>query len=138
VLVLPANARRRREHLGLFGLLSLWLVYTRLYASLQGVHLALPTCPFYALTGHPCPFCGGTRAYAAMWRGDIVGALRYHPLGPALFVATFAAAAYALWTLLTGRHLQVRLPPAAWHALVITGLTALAVSWALKLLWLGN
>lgn len=124
----------RWEAAGLFGLLSLWLVYTRLFAGLQTVHLVLPACPFYALTGHPCPFCGGTRAYAAMWRGDVVGAARLHPLGPVFFVGTFVAAAVAGWALVRGRRLQVRLPAAVW---VLAGL-ALAVSWSLKLFWLGN
>jgi len=100
------------------------------------VHLTLPACPFYTLTGHPCPFCGGTRSYAAMWRGDVVAAVRYYPLGPALFVLTFAAAGYLVWAGATGRRLLIS--PALWRILVAGGLVALAASWSLKLFWLGN
>ena len=128
------EAAPRPEAAGLFALLGLWLVYTRLYSQLQTAHLTLPACPFYALTGHPCPFCGGTRSYAAMWRGDLGAAFRYHPLGPFLFVATFVAAAWAAWALVRGHRLQVRVPATAW---AIAG-CVLAVSWSLKLFWLGN
>lgn len=129
-----SQAGPRGEAAGLFGLLGLWLVYTRFFQVLQGAHLTLPPCPFYALTGHPCPFCGGSRSYAAMWRGDVVSAFRYHPLGPLLFVATFAALAVAGWAVVSGRRLHVHVPRAVWASVGL----ALAVSWALKLFWLGN
>ncbi len=31
-------------------------------------------CPFLALTGHPCPGCGGLRAVNDLSRGDLLGA----------------------------------------------------------------
>jgi len=36
----------------------------------------LPLCGFLALTGVPCPLCGGTRACASLVAGDIGSALR--------------------------------------------------------------
>lgn len=136
VQALRLEGTPRREPAGLFALFAAWLLYTRLFTGLQIVHLTLPGCPFYALTGHPCPFCGGTRAYAAMWRGDVAAAARYYPLGPALFVLTFAALAYTLWALATGRG--ILLSPGLWRTGVWLGSAALAVSWSLKLFWLGN
>ncbi|HEX6488338.1 MAG TPA: DUF2752 domain-containing protein [Candidatus Dormibacteraeota bacterium] len=135
-MVSRAGAGDRREPLLLFGGLALWLAYTRFFLTLQTVHLTLPACPFYTLTGHPCPFCGGTRSYAAMWRGDVGAALRYYPLGPALFALTLGGAGYLLWSGLTGR--RVVLAPRVWHVLVGVAAVALAVSWSLKLFWLGN
>jgi hypothetical protein len=32
-------------------------------------------CPFYVLTGKPCPGCGGLRAANLLTKGDIVGAM---------------------------------------------------------------
>lgn len=50
-------------------------------------------CPFRALTGLPCPFCGGTTAAVKLGHFDVLGALRANPvvvLG-ALVVATMPA-----------------------------------------------
>ena len=41
--------------------------------------LGLP-CPFRALTGWLCPFCGGTHMAEALLRGDIVAAWTDNPL----------------------------------------------------------
>jgi len=117
---------------------TLWLGYTYLYPSLQGVHATLPACPFYALTGHPCPFCGGTRSFAAMWQGDVLHAARLYPLGPLLFVLTFPVAVYAIWAVVSGRTLNVALSNPVMKLITVLGATALAISWSLKLFWLGN
>lgn len=37
-------------------------------------------CLIYNTTGFPCPTCGMTRAYLALLRGDLQGAVFYHPL----------------------------------------------------------
>ncbi|HEY8679730.1 MAG TPA: DUF2752 domain-containing protein [Candidatus Dormibacteraeota bacterium] len=131
-----AEARARDVFLGL-GTMA-WLGYTYLYPSLNFAHAVIPTCPFLLLTGHPCPFCGGTRSFSAMWRGDISHAARLYPLGPLFFVLTFPVAAYGIWALVTRRSLTFTIPPGAMRALTWTGVAAIAVSWSLKLLWLGN
>ena len=42
----------------------------------------LPPCLFHFVTGLPCPGCGGTRAFAAILRGDLIHAFFYHPVVP--------------------------------------------------------
>lgn len=50
---------------------------------------ALPSiCPFWNLTGHPCPGCGLTRSFVCLAHGHFVDAFRWHPLGPLLFGGT--------------------------------------------------
>lgn len=47
-------------------------------------------CPFHAVTGLPCPLCGGTRSVVALFTGDPVLSLKYNPLvciGSVLFPA---------------------------------------------------
>jgi len=126
----------RLRDFGLFGGLVLWLVYTRVYWAMHAAHLALPPCPFYYLTGHPCPFCGGTRSFAYMWHGDVAHAVQLYPFGPLLFVATLAAVPVLVWSLFTRRDLRIP------SRLVKIGLVgagiALAISWALKLTVLPN
>jgi hypothetical protein len=51
---------------------------------LLGILLAVWHCPVAELWGVPCPGCGLTRAAWALATGDLVGALRLHPLSPAL------------------------------------------------------
>ncbi|GAV95751.1 hypothetical protein ADENT20671_2556 [Actinomyces denticolens] len=53
-------------------------------------------CPTHRITGFWCPLCGGTRATAALLRGDLGTALAYNPFALAtevvavLFVARWA------------------------------------------------
>ena len=49
-----------------------------------------PGCPFKAATGVDCPFCGMTRATIARGRGDVHGALGFHPLAPVVLVGMLA------------------------------------------------
>lgn len=45
---------------------------------------AFTLCLFRRLTHHACATCGMTRALARLAKGDLAGAIRYHPLAPAL------------------------------------------------------
>lgn len=42
----------------------------------------LPVCPLFKLTGIACPGCGLTRAFHALFHGDILTALDYNALLP--------------------------------------------------------
>lgn len=59
-------------------------------------------CPFKALTGLDCPFCGATRAAAALAHGDLLAALDHN----AFFVAVVLPVAVFAW---------VRWARAAWR-----------------------
>ena len=115
-----------------------WLAYTRAFPTLQAAHLVLPPCPFYALTGLPCPFCGGTRSFASVWRGDVTEAARLYPAGPLLFAGTIAATVYGLMLAAAGRALLLRVPRRYELGALVAGLGALCLNWSLKLVWLGN
>jgi hypothetical protein len=128
----------RMRDLGLLAALVVWLAYTRIFWMLQAAHLAAPPCPFFYLTGHPCPFCGGTRSFAYMWHGDIADAVRLYPLGPAMFVGTFAGAAGLAAGAITGRTWTPRFTATQWRVLGIGAVSAVALSWALKVFVLGN
>jgi hypothetical protein len=129
---------QRLRDLGLFAVLALWLVYTRVFWTMKAAHLTLPPCPFYYLTGHPCPFCGGTRSFAYMWQGDISDAVRLYPLGPALFAGALLGTGGLAAGLVTGRTWSPRLTSRQWRLLTIGGASAVVVSWALKVFVLGN
>lgn len=89
-----------RQHLPLYLVfalafpLGMWWVET---------HAATgPTwCLFRQVTRLDCPSCGLTRAFRAMGRLDVVAAIHYNPLGPAVFLATVVCWGYALAMLCT-------------------------------------
>lgn len=128
----------RTRDLTILAGLVLWLVYTRVFWALQALHLTMPPCPFYFMTGHPCPFCGGTRSFAFMWQGDIASSVRLYPLGPALFAGTVAGAGALAAGLVTGRTWTPRLTRVQWILLGIAAANILTLSWALKVFILGN
>jgi hypothetical protein len=124
--------------LAIAGALILWLVYTRIYWILQAAHLGGPICPFYYFTGHPCPFCGGTRSFAYMWRGDLADAVRLYPLGPAFFAGTVATVGGLVTGAVTGRTWTPRLTNAQCRGIGAGVVATILVSWALKVFVLGN
>ena len=138
VAVVRAGAEARLRNALLLAGLVLWMLYTRVYWSLHAMHLGLPQCPFLAITGHPCPFCGGTRSFAYMWEGNVARAVAIYPLGPLLFAATLALIPALALALLVNRDLVVHVPDRLRRPLIAAGLAALAASWALKLTVLPN
>ena len=133
-----AAASARMRDLALLAGLLVWLAYTRMYFLLHAAHLTAPPCPFYYLTGHPCPFCGGTRSFAYMWEGDLADAVRLYPLGPLLFAGTFVGVAGLVAGAVTGRTWVPRLTGFQWWLLAIGVVSAVTLSWALKVFILGN
>src|SRR2546426_11520897 len=119
----------RMRDLAIAGALILWLVYTRIFWVLQAARLSAPPCPFYYLTGHPCPFCGGTRSFAYMWSGDISDAVRLYPLGPAFFVGALVGAGGLASGIVSGRTWSVRLSGAQWRGVGGAGGGGVAISW---------
>jgi hypothetical protein len=83
----PTARRALRSLAWLAGLLALaWLA--------MRLSLPLPPCPLRAATEVPCPFCGSTRAFAAMAQLDFSTALRLNP-----FVCLAALGAGFVWLL---------------------------------------
>jgi len=50
--------------------------------------LGLPSwdCPFFKLTGIPCPGCGLTRACLLLLRGDVQASIKFHAFAPVFLV----------------------------------------------------
>ena len=128
---------RSRDLWLLAGLLG-WLLYTRVFWVLQAAHLTVPPCPFYYLTGHPCPFCGGTRSFAYLWEGDLSDAVRLYPLGPLFFAGTLAGVGGLAFGAVTRRTWVPRLTRMQWRLVWIGLGSAVAFNWALKVFVLGN
>lgn len=133
-----ARPDQRLRDVAIMGGLLLWLVYTRVFWVLKAMHVSAPTCAFYYLTGHPCPFCGGTRSFAYMWEGDFSDAVRLYPLGPLLFLGTILGVGGLGLGAATGRTWKPRLTDFQWRLLIVGGVSSVLLSWTLKVLVLGN
>jgi Protein of unknown function (DUF2752) len=88
------------------GFLAYGLALSALYAA---TGIGLP-CPFRAVTGWNCPFCGGTRMGDALLHGDIGAAFAHNPL--ALIGLGVLGILGALWTVQAAGGPAVRLPEA--------------------------
>lgn len=84
-------------------------------------------CPFYLITGIPCPSCGMTRAVAAALHLDFKKAFEYHPL----FLLLAADSAYFLLHWLFPN--KIRLPKKAENAVLWATAAAVFAVWAVRL-----
>ncbi|HEX5099987.1 MAG TPA: DUF2752 domain-containing protein [Polyangiaceae bacterium] len=91
-----------------------------------------PLCPTAFFLGVPCPGCGLTRATLALLRGDVHGAMHFHPLVFVLTPLFGVALGTALVEYVRGPHAHASLPPAWW-----TGRTGLVLASALLVLVVG-
>ena len=96
--------------------------------ALTGVTPEGPTlCPFRALTGLPCPFCGVTRSLFALGQGDLDRSLHFSPLG--VFVAVAAVAVLLLFSRAVVRGRAIRWP----RTPLLGGLGLIAAIWVFQL-----
>ncbi len=49
-------------------------------------YLDLYACPFYFITGIPCPMCGMTRAFFSVFKLDFKSSFYFHALWPVVMV----------------------------------------------------
>jgi hypothetical protein len=81
-------------------------------------------CPFLAVTGHPCPGCGGLRAVNELTHGDIMGALSSNLLAVGLLA--LLTVAWAAWVVRRARGSDDRMPVVRDRTLVLVLVVALA------------
>jgi len=99
-----------------------------------------PPCPFLALTGVPCPGCGGLRAVHDLLTGDVVGALSSNAW--AVLTTVLCVGTYAAWL---ASRVGASHPAQSWSGRAGTSVTAwlsahatvLAAVWAAGLVAFG-
>jgi hypothetical protein len=131
-----ATAQRARSLRGpvvvAAGVGAAWLTAASLRLSDSG---ATP-CPWRALTGLDCPFCGATRAAASLARGDVVTALDHN----ALFVLVILPLSLVAWSVWVARSWRGQSVPVIANRTVLVLLAVTAGWWVLRLAvpWLGS
>lgn len=66
-----------------------------LFAVALGRAINHTICPFFTLTGLPCPGCGGTRAMFSLAHGDIIQAFTYNAF--AIFLVAGMTSLWLRW-----------------------------------------
>jgi hypothetical protein len=56
------------------------------HVGLLSLNLPAWECPFFRLTGVPCPGCGLTRACMLLLRGEVQASIRFHAFAPFFLV----------------------------------------------------
>ena len=84
-------------------ILSVLLVLTGCYFS--GSAIFQWPCVFHAVSGLPCPLCGGTRAACAILHGDLKSALRLNATAIPAMVTLIVGGCLCAWETLRGRPL---------------------------------
>lgn len=91
--------------------------------------IGLTLCLFKAMTGLPCPTCGGTRALGRLAAGDVAGAVAMNPLAAAGAAALAAWALADLLLLPSGRAVALEVSGRAGRALRVAVPAALLLNW---------
>jgi len=94
--------------------------------------ISLGACPWRALTGIPCPTCGGTRCMVELTHLNLGAALAMNPLVALAGVAAAAYAVHALgvWLLGWQRWRPSISSPGAQRLLRLGTVAALLLNWA--------
>ncbi len=124
---LDRSARRLRLALGLGWPLA--MAATPWWLGQDGLGVG---CGFRALTGPPCPLCGGTHACAALVQGDWAAAWAASPGALVLLLWLVLLAGQAVVEGAQGRRRVARWP--WWHPAVLAAVGGvLVLSWVLRL-----
>ena len=124
---LDGSARRLRLAFGLGWPLA--MAATPWWLGQDGLGLG---CGFRALTGMPCPLCGGTHACAALVQGDWAAAWAASPGALVLLLWLLLLAGQAVVEGAQGRRRVARWP--WWHPAVLAAVGGvLVLSWVLRL-----
>ncbi len=95
------------------------------------LHLPWPVCLFRAISGHPCPTCGATRAAIALLHGNVGTAWHWNPLALVAYCVLALGNLYALIAIGAGalRLRVAQIAPAEKKFLRGVAATLILVNW---------
>ncbi len=91
-----------------------------------------PPCPFLAVTGMDCPFCGGLRGTNALIHGDLAASLDHNILVPFLAVGFLAAGLWWSYRRLTTGPVVISWSARTQRWVLGSATVALGVFWVVR------
>jgi len=91
------------------------------------------TCEFYSLTGHGCLTCGMTRSLHAISHGELSESVRYHLMGPALFMVMLLSLAVFSLEAVSGKRLEVHTGRWSRRQVILTFAIVWLTYWGVRL-----
>ena len=92
-------------------------------------HLGLTLCTLKAVTGIPCPTCGGTRSVAHLARLDLAGAWAMNPLVTVLVLVLVPWALADAWLWTRGKALDLSFSAPAAAVLRVLAVAVVLGNW---------
>jgi hypothetical protein len=97
----PQKRKNRWTILGVASSIPAFLMLSRF-----GLNQELWTCPFFKVTGIPCPSCGITRSLISLSQGDFKTSWQYHSFGLILTAIATVTIPYLLTELILNKKLS--------------------------------
>ena len=110
--------------------MSLGVIACLTYAALRNLD-AIPglTCPWQALLGIPCPFCGTTTTLRHLLAANLHFAFQVNPLIALLAIAGVSLALNEIASLVIGRRLTIRMSSVQGWWIAGVFLAMIALNW---------
>jgi hypothetical protein len=74
-------------------------------------HIHPVSCLFHEITGHSCPTCGMTRSLCAVSHWHIREAIRFHPMGPVLYLVCLVLFGKFLFEFTARKEVRIQIKP---------------------------
>lgn len=95
--------------------------------------LPLTTCAFHSITGHSCLTCGMTRSLHAISQGELAASIRYHLMGPAVFLGMLLCFALFTAEAISGRKPVIRADRKIRNRAIVVFAAVWLVYWGVRL-----
>ncbi len=95
------------------------------------LHLDIPLCPVKAITGLPCPGCGGMRAFRLLRGGRVDEALSLNPLSVVVIAFLCVSGVWLAADIVRDRDSYLRFITRRWpRGVVVAVLAVIVLNWA--------
>ena len=97
-------------------------------------NLPFATCAFHSLTGYSCLTCGMTRSLHAILHGDLIASVKFHAMGPILFLLAILSMIVLSAEALAGKEVLIPWKTGSARKLIFTIMIFWLLYWGTRLI----